>query len=153
MSNSLRTSLEAASIIFKGTYPYLLHPLFDGFPSIQPALLNEVVCEMEKLIKPFLPIDKMITVEAMGIPIATVLSQKMDISLTIIRKRRYGLSDEICVKQQTGYASSSLYVNGINKGETIIFIDDIINYLSLVSALAPVMQATFLRWFPFLFLR
>ena len=51
MSNSLRTSLEAASIILKGTYPYLLHPLFDGFPSIQPALLNEVVCEMEKLIK------------------------------------------------------------------------------------------------------
>jgi adenine phosphoribosyltransferase len=127
MSNRLKQSIQHAPIIKKGTYSYLIHPLFDGFPVIDPSLLLEVAEEMESCITPYLPFDRIITVEAMGIPLATILGQRLDVPFTIIRKRRYGLSDESCITQETGYATTPLYLNGIPKDETLIFVDDIIS--------------------------
>jgi adenine phosphoribosyltransferase len=127
MSDRLIQTIQNAPILKKGSYPYLIHPLFDGFPSINPSLLEEVAIEMEQLITPYLPVDRIITVEAMGIPLATLVSQHLKVPFTIIRKRHYPLSDEICVTQETGYAKTQLYLNGINQDDTIIFIDDIIS--------------------------
>jgi adenine phosphoribosyltransferase len=65
--------------------------------------------------------------EAMGIPLATALSLRFDIPYTIIRKRCYGLPDECSVTQVTGYSSSSLYINGIKTGDTIVIVDDVLS--------------------------
>jgi adenine phosphoribosyltransferase len=58
-------------------------------------------------------IDKIVTMEAMGIPLATALSLKLKIPFVIIRKRTYGLPGEIDVEQITGYSKSKLYINGL----------------------------------------
>lgn len=127
MNNRLKKDIQNAPIINKGSYSYIIHPLFDGFPAINPSLLKEVTNELMRLIIPYLPIDRIITVEAMGIPLATMLSQYLNVPYTIIRKRQYHLPDEICITQETGYATSLLYINGINQDDTIIFVDDIIS--------------------------
>jgi adenine phosphoribosyltransferase len=123
----LKKSLREAPIIKKGDYRYIINPITDGVPEIKPELLKEVVGEMQKRIEPCRQIDKIVTIEAMGIHLATVLSLKMDIPFTIIRKRSYGLPDEVGVEQVTGYSRAKLYINGLKKGDNIIIVDDVLS--------------------------
>ena len=140
MNSRLKESIQTAPIISKGSYAYLIHPLFDGFPFIDPSLLEEVAVELKELISSYLPFDRIITVEAMGIPIATLLSQHLDIPLTIIRKRHYGIQNEICIQQETGYSTTNLYVNGIQEDESLIFVDDIISTGGTFTAIAQALK-------------
>ena len=125
--NILKRSIESAPIINKGKYQYVIHQLTDGIPAIKPDLLKEVTDEMYEIIKNYKNIDKIVTIEAMGIPLATLLSIKMNIPFTIIRKRKYGLKNEYVVDQETGYSKSKLYLNGFKKGENIVLVDDVLS--------------------------
>ena len=131
----IKQSLIEAPIVKKGEYYYIVHPITDGVPEIKPELLNEVVEEMQKRIEKCGPFNKIVTIEAMGIPIASALSLKMKIPFVIIRKRSYGLSDEVEVKQKTGYSKSKLYINGLKKGDRIIIVDDVLSTGGTLSAI------------------
>ena len=123
----LRKSIEEAPIIKKGDYNYVIHPITDGVPEIKPDLLSEVVTAMEKHLAKEQPFDRIVTIEAMGIPLATLLSVKIDTPFTIIRKREYGLPGEISVQQTTGYSKSTLFINGVKKGEKVVIVDDVLS--------------------------
>lgn len=120
----LEESLRKAPIVKKGDYNYVIHPLTDGIPFIQPALLNEVTEEMVHLIP---SCGRIVTMEAMGIPLATSLSLATGIPFTIIRKRKYGLPGEREVSQKTGYSETKLYINGIGEGDEIVIVDDVLS--------------------------
>jgi adenine phosphoribosyltransferase len=123
----LKKSLYEAPIVKKGDYDYVIHPITDGVPYITPQLLKEVSDEMKKHIKKCGKFDRIVTMEAMGIPLASALSLDMGIPFTIIRKREYGLPGEVSVKQVTGYSKSKLYINGLQKGDTIVIVDDVLS--------------------------
>jgi len=123
----LRQSLLDAPVVKKGEYSYVVHPITDGVPEIKPELLNEVIEEMHKRIEKCGSFDKIVTIEAMGIPLASTLSLKMNIPFVIIRKRYYGLPDEFVVEQKTGYSKSNLYINGLKKDDNILIIDNVLS--------------------------
>jgi adenine phosphoribosyltransferase len=128
MSNEiLKKTLLEAPVVKKGDYHYVVHPITDGVPEIKMELLDEVVNEMRKLIKKCGEIDKIVTMEAMGIPLASLLSLKMNLPFTIIRKRSYGLPNEVSVEQITGYSKSKLYINGLKKDDKIVIVDDVLS--------------------------
>ena len=135
----LRTSLENTRIIKKGTYSYVVHPITDGIPEVQPELLSEIIQEMKQYIQPFLPTDKIVTMEAMGIPLATALSLELQVPYTIIRKRSYHLPEELRVQQQTGYSTSTFFINGIQPKDSVIIVDDVLStggtLLSIIRAM------------------
>jgi adenine phosphoribosyltransferase len=135
----IKTLLESP-IIKKGDYQYVVHPITDGIPEITPDLLNEVVSEMFKRIKKCGRIDKIVTMEAMGIPLATALSLKMKIPFVIIRKRTYGLPDEIDVEQTTGYSKSKLYINGLKPKDEIVIVDDVLSTGGTLSAVVAALK-------------
>ena len=116
--------LKKSPIVNKEGYNYIIHPITDGIPYIEAEMLQEVADEIEKRMP---KVDKIVTMEAMGIPIATALSLKTGIPFNIIRKRKYGLPGEIEVIQKTGYSESRLYINGIEKGESIVIVDDVLS--------------------------
>ena len=130
----IKTLMESP-IIKKGDYQYVVHPITDGIPEIRNDLLNEVVNEMFKRIKKCGKIDKIVTMEAMGIPLATALSLKMKIPFVIIRKRFYGLPGEIDVEQKTGYSKSKLYINGLKSKDKIVIVDDVLSTGGTLSAI------------------
>ena len=123
----LKKSLMEAPVVKKGDYFYVVHPITDGVPEIKPELLDEVVNEMQDRIEKCGQIDKIVTMEAMGIPLATALSLRMKIPFVIIRKRSYGLPDEYIVEKKTGYSKSELYINGLEKGDNIVIVDDVLS--------------------------
>ncbi|MCU0850020.1 MAG: hypoxanthine/guanine phosphoribosyltransferase [Candidatus Thermoplasmatota archaeon] len=123
----LEKSLYEAPIVKKGEYDYVIHPITDGVPFITPELLREVTDAMKKHIKKCGKFDRIVTMEAMGIPLASALSLDLGIPFTIIRKRQYGLPGEVSVEQVTGYSKSKMYVNGLKKGDTVILVDDVLS--------------------------
>lgn len=136
MGELLRKSLETAPIVRFGDYHYFVHPLTDGIPSVEPALLREIVAEIRQAAD--LDVDRIVTVEAMGIPLATALSLDTGIPVSVVRKRRYGLPGEQEIGQSTGYSKGSLFVNGLARGDRILFVDDVI---STGGTLAPLLTA------------
>ena len=64
----------------------------------------------------------------------------MAIPFTIIRKRSYGLPDEVSVEQVTGYSESKLYINGLNKGDKIVIVDDVLSTGGTLSAVLSVLK-------------
>ena len=121
----LTKSLTDAPITLRGDYYYFIHPITDGVPELAPALLSEVADRIIELVD--LNVDKIVTIEAMGIPVGTALSMKTGIPLVIIRKRNYNLPNEIAVHQCTGYSKGELYLNGITKGDRVLVVDDVIS--------------------------
>jgi adenine phosphoribosyltransferase len=72
-------------------------------------------------------VDKIITAEAMGIPLVTAISLYTDIPYVIMRKREYKLEGEIPVHQETGYSKGELYLNGVKKGDRVLIVDDVLS--------------------------
>jgi len=133
----LKETLLNCPIVQRGEYTYFIHPISDGVPLIEPKLIREITNEIIKVCD--LDVDKIVTAEAMGIPISTALSLYTDIPYVIIRKREYKLNNEIAVHQETGYSKGELYLNGINKGDKVIIIDDVLStggtLIALIEAL------------------
>ena len=123
----LLKSLINSSVLNKNDYSYLVNPITDGIPRLEPELLSEISNEMIKIIEKYKPFDRIVTIEAMGIPLAAIISYKMKIPFTIIRKRSYDYKDEIKIRQVTGYSNSDLYINGLSKGDRIVIVDDILS--------------------------
>ncbi|WP_459201684.1 hypoxanthine/guanine phosphoribosyltransferase [Methanococcus sp. CF] len=125
MSKLLEESLKTCPIVKRGEYHYFIHPISDGVPLVEPELLRDVSTRVIKMIDT--EVDKIVTAEAMGIPIVTAVSIATDIPYVIMRKREYLLEGEIPVHQETGYSKGELYLNGINKGDKVVILDDVIS--------------------------
>ncbi|ELZ96908.1 adenine phosphoribosyltransferase [Haloferax mucosum ATCC BAA-1512] len=121
----LKQSLHDAPIIDKDGYHYLVHPISNGVPMLDPELLREVVVGIARAAD--LDVDKIVAPEAMGIHIATALSLQTDIPLVVIRKREYGLDGEVALHQTTGYSESEMYINDIEAGDRVLVVDDLLS--------------------------
>ena len=130
----LKESIKNALVIQRQSYEYFIHPLTDGIPQINPRLLDEVTQEFAERLALIDHVETLVTVEAMGLPITTAVSQKTGIPFTVIRKRQYHLPDEITVTQHTGYDTTTLSVNGIHKDDSVVFIDDVLSTTGTIRA-------------------
>jgi adenine phosphoribosyltransferase len=129
MSNPLqrlKESLLAAPIIWKGDYPYFIHPITDGVPRLDPKVLTAVVELIEKRVR-WESIDLMLGIEAMGLPLTSPLSMRNNKPQVVIRKRSYGLDGEVAIDQSTGYSKGSMFLNDIKKGERVLIVDDVLS--------------------------
>lgn len=126
-------------MVRRGEYNYFIHPITDGVPVVEPALLRDVAGAMIKMLD-LNNIDKIVVVEAMGIHIGAVLSVMTDIPMTVMRKREYKMPGEVAVHQTTGYSKGELYINGIKKGERVVIIDDVVSTGGTMRALLKALE-------------
>ena len=129
MSDSLqrlKESLLDAPIIWKGDYPYFIHPLTDGVPRLDPSVLNAVVELIETKVD-WNSVDLILGIEAMGLPLTSPLSMRNNRPQVVVRKRSYGLEGELAIDQSTGYSKGSMYLNDIQEGERILIVDDVLS--------------------------
>lgn len=127
-------SLETAPVVDRGDYEYFVHPVTDGIPQVEPALLREISDAIVDS-SAVEGVDKILTAEAMGIHITTALSLATDLPFVIARKRSYGFEDEVPVHQETGYSENELYVNGIEPGDRLVVVDDVLSTGNTLAAL------------------
>ena len=133
----LRDSLRGAPIIWKGDYPYFIHPISDGIPRMDADVLRatrDLIVEMVDWSK----VDLIVSVEAMGLPLLAAVGDATGKPTVVIRKRSYGMEGEVPVDVSTGYSQSTAYINDIKPGERIIIVDDVI---STGGTLEPLLEA------------
>ena len=125
MLEEVRDSIEKSPVILKGDYPYIVTPLMDGIPAMDPKILRSVVDRMMRIGK--FDCDLIVAPEAMGIPYAALISAGKGIPFSIIRKRSYGLEGEIEVTETTGYSTTSIFINGVKPGMRVAIVDDVVS--------------------------
>lgn len=122
----LKEQLRKGKIIKKGGYRYLVNPITEQEPALEPAILIDCADKLlEKL--NYKNATKILTPEAMGIPIATVISFKTSIPLIIATKRRKRVLNEITIDYSCGYEKGVLHINNIKRDDKILIIDDLIS--------------------------
>tara|TARA_Y100000768_G_scaffold379978_2_gene356438 strand:+ start:914 stop:1489 length:576 start_codon:yes stop_codon:yes gene_type:complete len=124
--NRLRESLKNAPVIWKGDYPYFIHPITDGVPRLDPMVLQAVTDLCQKAID-WNGVDLILGIEAMGLPLTAPLSVQTGIPLIIARKRSYGLEGEVTIGQETGYSKGEMFLNDMNPGENVVIVDDVLS--------------------------
>ena len=130
----LKQSLREAPVVDRGEYQYFVHPVTDCIPAVEPEILAEVVEGIQE-IADVERADRIFTAEAMGIHHATALSVETGIPFTVARKRSYGFDDEVAVHQETGYDVGELYVNGLEAGDKLLLVDDVLSTGGTIRAL------------------
>ncbi len=128
-------SLEHSIVIKRGEYDYFIHPVTDGIPQADPEVMDAVAEWMAHLVPE--GTDRIVTLEAMGIPLAALVSTKTGIPYVVIRKREYGLEGEVLVEQETGYSSNKLYINSLTEGMNICLVDDVVSTGGSLKAVIP----------------
>ena len=121
----LKATLAESPVVKRGEYEYFVHPITDGIPSVEPSALTEVVDAMLAIGN--FDCDMIVTIEALGIPLATALSFKTGKPFNIVRKRMYGMPGELNLSQVTGYSKNQLFVNGIKPGMRVVIVDDVVS--------------------------
>ena len=124
--NQLRTSLQNAPVIWKGDYPYFIHPVTDGVPRMDPEVLKAIV-ELTVERVDWSQIDVLLGIEAMGLPLAAPLSMATGVPLVVARKRSDGLEGEVKIDQATGYSKGVMYLNDIKEGERVAILEDVLS--------------------------
>jgi len=122
----LRASLQAAPVIWKGDYPYFIHPVTDGVPRMNPDVLTAIT-ELVVDRVDWSRVDILLGIEAMGLPLTAPLSMATGIPLVIARKRSYGLEGEVEIDQSTGYSKGAMYLNDLKQGERVAILDDVLS--------------------------
>lgn len=122
----LKEQLRKARVVGKGDYRYIINAITEQEPALDPKILDDCANKLlEKL--DYKNATKILTAEAMGIPISTLISLKTSIPLIIATRRKKGTFDEISVDYICGYENGVLHINNISAGERILIIDDLIS--------------------------
>jgi adenine/guanine phosphoribosyltransferase-like PRPP-binding protein len=125
----LKTELSSAQVVAMGDYAYVTHPVLDGFPSLDVDFVTALASACVDM--PFADragakgVHGVITVEAMGIPLAFDFAKEIHAPLHIARKKEYKVQGEIVVRRKTGYSESNLSFNGLDEGKTYWFVDSL----------------------------
>ena len=122
----IQNSVLEAPVVWRGDYPYFIHPLTDGVPRQTSDLLSATRDLLLHRVD-WDEVDLILSVEAMGLPLASVLSVATGIPTVGARKRSYGLEGERIIDQSTGYSKGEIWINDVNPGERVLVVDDVIS--------------------------
>ncbi|WP_290813941.1 hypoxanthine/guanine phosphoribosyltransferase [Halovivax sp.] len=133
--DALRRSLRDAPVVRRDEYSYFVHGVTDGVPPLEPAILREVADGIRESVD-LEGVEKIVAPEAMGIHHGTALSLATGLPLVVVRKRSYGFDGEIALHQETAYGESELYLNGVEPGDRVLLVDDVLSSGGTIRAVA-----------------
>lgn len=105
---------------------YVITPLLDHEPETSFKLMNSVVEELSKL-SDFSKADKIVGEEDRGGYIAALVAYRNKKSLGMVKWFPLDTGRNICVDFRNAYANGQMYLYGVQAGDNIILIEDMID--------------------------
>ncbi len=136
----LAESLRAAPVVDRDGYEYFVHGVTDGVPTVEPEVLEAVAAGIREAVD-LTDADAIVAPEAMAIHHATALSLSTGIPFVVARKRRYGFPEEVTVHQETSYGESELHLNGVEAGDRVVLVDDVLSSGGTIRAVVAAIEA------------
>lgn len=118
----LREVYEKAKVVRSGQHLTTINELCDQTPALRPNVLRAAVDEILEFGS--FGANKILTEEDKGAPIATTTALAMNLPLCMARWYPYEIDGQIKVNVQSEYFFGSLYLNGVDRGDKILLIDD-----------------------------
>lgn len=120
----LKKVYQDAKVVNSGESLITVNEFTDQLPALRPAVLLEVAHNVIKLMD--LTVDKIVTEEDKGAPLATAVSLLSGIPMAMARWYPYSLDpvNESVVNIRSEYFEGKMYLNGIQPGDRITVIDD-----------------------------
>jgi phosphoribosyl-AMP cyclohydrolase len=108
-------------------YRYIVNPLTDNIPPPDP-LWSEWIAKMIHQQTPD-DIDKVVTAESLGLPIAQLVASLKGKPLAVVRKRNFYHASSLLAKipYASGFEHGTYWVYGVSKGDNVLIIDDAIS--------------------------
>ena len=108
-------------------YIYIVNPITEHIPPPEPEILEWIAELIDKIASN--DFDKVLTIEALGIPMATLVANIKGKPLAIVRKRVFHESTmEIpSIEYTSGFESGKYYLYGVKEGESVLIIDDMVS--------------------------
>lgn len=108
-------------------YMYIVNPLTEHIPPPEPEILEWIAEIIDRITLD--DFDKVLTIEALGIPIATLIANRKGKPLAIVRKRMFHepSMNVPSIEYTSGFESGKYYLYGIKEGESILLIDDMVS--------------------------
>ncbi|MCE4616804.1 MAG: hypothetical protein F7C09_07090 [Aeropyrum sp.] len=117
-------------------YVYIVNPLSDNIPPPNPLLQSLIATYLSSKIPG--KIDKVVAPEALGLPIASLIAQKLRAPLAVVRKRRFPVPGWEA-PFTSGYEDGIHYIYGVREGEKVVLADDTVSTggaaISIIEAL------------------
>ncbi|CAM3898879.1 phosphoribosyltransferase family protein [Vibrio aquimaris] len=116
-----------ARVVNSGTSLTTVNEFTDQLPALRPQALVEVAYEILKHVN--FEYDKIVTEEDKGAPLATTISLLTGKPLAMARWYPYSLSElnGNVVDIKSEYFEGKMFLNGIEKGDRVLIIDDTIS--------------------------
>lgn len=130
----LKEALEKATVVKMGKYEYFVNPTQGVQPPLKPNLLREIASRIVDITD--FNVDRIVTIEAMGIHVSALVSSMTNVPIIICRKKRFNLPGEIEVTVDKSYRKAAgkgketeqkFYINSVNKGDRVVIIDDVMS--------------------------
>ncbi|CNE22665.1 adenine phosphoribosyltransferase [Yersinia nurmii] len=120
----LKEIYRNARVVSSGNHLTTVNEFTDQIPALRPEALIEVAYSIIR--KMDLSVDKIVTEEDKGAPLATAISLFTGIPLAIARWYPYSLNEvnQHRVNLSSEYFEGSLYLNGVCEGDRVTIIDD-----------------------------
>lgn len=135
----LKKVYQDAKVVNSGKSLTTVNEFTDQLPALRPEVLLEVAHKVIKLMD--LSVNKIVTEEDKGAPLATAVSILTGIPMAMARWYPYSLGtvNESVVNISSEYFEGKMYLNGIQPGDRIAVIDDTLStggaVISLVEAI------------------
>lgn len=123
----LKSVYKSAKVVKSGTHFTTVNEFTDQLPALRPKVLWEAALAVVKTGN--FNVDKIVTEEDKGAPLATLVSVMTNTPLAIARWYPYSLGthNEVKVKIDSEYFRGDLYLNGVLPGDTVAIVDDTIS--------------------------
>ena len=134
----LKEVYESAKVVNAKGVLITVNEFTDQLPALRPKVLLDVAHAVIRLMD--LNVDKIVTEEDKGAPLATAISILTGIPLAMARWYSYSLDEVngVCVDIRSEYYEGKLYLNGIEPGDKVAIVDDTLStggaVISLVNA-------------------
>jgi adenine/guanine phosphoribosyltransferase-like PRPP-binding protein len=137
MNPELLKAFDNKPLMSINGYQFIINPLTEQIPYTSSSLLNAACATLSKLIDKE-KTTKLVSEEDKGGIILGGVSLMTGLPIGVARWYPNGLAEQIQEKFNMEYAGGSLYLNGVNKGDVVTIIDDVISsggtLISLIKA-------------------
>jgi adenine phosphoribosyltransferase len=137
----LEESFDNKPLVTVGKFQFLLNPLTEQVPATSPELLREAAARILAIAN-LEGVNKIVGEEDRGAILVAAVSLQSNLPLALARWNPSGVPGQIAVDFAMEYTQGTLYLNGVERDDQVLIVDDLISTGgTLVALIRAVQQA------------
>ena len=137
--NLLEQAFHNQPLVTVGKYQFILNSLTEQVPATSPELLREAAARVLAVAN-LDGVNKLVGEEDRGAILVAAVSLQANLPLALARWNPSGVPGQIAVDFAMEYAQGTLFLNGIERGDHVLIVDDLISTGGTLIALIRAVQ-------------